>query len=303
MFKNHSVGTSGICKCPGIEARRAVCATNSHGNKRFLSIRHAQPQLNVVPGGIQRGNFVWDVGITPDLNLAGGSTPIAVEMGFRLTGAPLLSTTNINPAEFTTPNPGVVIFGWETLTDLGNGNYRPVGLLTNTTVGEIFVAYGTVNFATPGLKPFLRIVAQGPGNGGPSRSSAIERLGANGGSGRIPQLTSGGSTQTFFICRHGDASVPEPAGSFLLVLASVMFFMPRRGATRSWEFDRSDQRRLVGSIRAFASSRRISSVARRFQLLAGDCSSWSTVGTVSARRRRATSCCPSCHWVIANSNC
>ena len=73
---------------------------------------YAAPILNVEPGGVQAGNFIWDVSITPDLDIAGGSTPMALELGFRLTGAPLLSATNINPAEFDTPNPGQVIFGW-----------------------------------------------------------------------------------------------------------------------------------------------------------------------------------------------
>ncbi len=85
----------------------------------------AAPTLSVVPGGIQGGNWVWDVSITPDLVLAQGSTPIAVDLGFRLTTAPLLSVTNVNPSEFDFNIAGRVIFGWETL--YGNPA-RPEGL-------------------------------------------------------------------------------------------------------------------------------------------------------------------------------
>lgn len=183
----------------------------------------AQPELNVIQGGIQGGNFDWDVGITPDLVLAGGSTPIAVEMGFRLTGAPLLSATNINPAEFDTPNPGMVIFGWETLTDLGGGNFKPVGLQSNTPTGEIFVAYGTIDFATPGLKPFLNIVAQGPANGGPSLTSTIEWLGVYAvGHGRISQLVSGGGQNFDTFAGTASQAIPEPTSCVLLAFASVI---------------------------------------------------------------------------------
>ena len=46
--------------------------------------------------------------ITPDLSLVpdNSGTPIAVEFGFRLTGAQLLSATIADPVAFDTPNPG-----------------------------------------------------------------------------------------------------------------------------------------------------------------------------------------------------
>jgi hypothetical protein len=195
----------------------------------------AQPQLTLLKGGLEAGNWVWQVDITPDLVLAGGETPLAVELGFRLTGAPLLDVTNINPSQWTTPNPGRVIFGWETLTDIDPGpgvNNRPVGLQANTATEEIFVAYASADFSTPGPKPFLKIVAQGPGNGGPP-SSTIEWLGVYAvGKGRIAQLINGGSTAGNFDIFAGAATqlVPEPTGSALLVLGCVLLAL--KGAAK-----------------------------------------------------------------------
>jgi hypothetical protein len=202
----------------------------------------AQPQLTLVKGGIEAGNWVWQVDITPDLELGGGSTPMAVEIGFRLTGAPLLSATNINPAEWSGPNPGRTIFGWETLTDIDPGpmvNNRPVGLQTNTATSEIFVAYGTGDsFTTPGPKPFLKIVAQGPGNGGPL-SSTIEWLGVYAvGHGRISQLIDGGLNAANFDIFAGTATqlVPEPTSTGSLAVAYIAIVLTsaarRRTSTR-----------------------------------------------------------------------
>jgi hypothetical protein len=191
----------------------------------FVSPVFAVPGLSIVPGPMESGNFVWEVGISPDLILAAGETPLAVELGFRLTGAPLLSATNINPLEWDTPNPGVVIFGWETLTDLDPGpgvNNRPVGLQVNTGTDEIFVAYGSDLFDTPGTKPFLKIVTQGPDNGG-FQSSTIEWLGAYiFDNGRIAQLVGGFNSANFDIY-SGSAtqSIPEPGSGVLLAIGAV----------------------------------------------------------------------------------
>ena len=44
----------------------------------FAPSLFAAPTLNIVPQGLQGGNFVWDVQITPDLAIApGGMTPLA----------------------------------------------------------------------------------------------------------------------------------------------------------------------------------------------------------------------------------
>jgi hypothetical protein len=148
--------------------------------------------------------------------------------------------TNINPSQWTTPTPGQAIFGWETLTDLDPGpgvNNRPVGLQSNPATDEIFVAYASTDFSTPGPKSFLKIVAQGPGNGGPL-SSTIEWLGVYAvGKGRISQLINGGATAGNFDIFAGTATqvVPEPTGSALLawgcVLLAIKARQPRR---RHW---------------------------------------------------------------------
>jgi hypothetical protein len=188
----------------------------------------AVPGLSVTPGALESGNMVWEVGVAPDLILAAGSTPLAVELGFRLTGAPLLSATNINPLEWDTPNPGVAIFGWETPDP--SANNHPVGLQVNTASDEIFVAYGSTVFNTPGNKPFLKIVTQGPANGG-SPASTIEWLGAYiFDNGRIAQLV-GGFTAANFDIYSGTATqvIPEPvAALYLGQLVAVWVVFARR---------------------------------------------------------------------------
>jgi hypothetical protein len=189
----------------------------------------AVPGLSITPGPVESGNMVWEVGISPDLILAAGSTPLAVELGFRLTGAPLLSATNINPSEWDTPNPGLVIFGWEMQEDVDPGpavNMKPVGLQVNTGTDEIFVAYGSTDFATPGNKPFLKIVTQGPANGG-APSSTIEWLGAYiFDNGRISQLV-GGLTSANFDIYSGRATqfIPEPSSAALAVFGGLAMLL------------------------------------------------------------------------------
>lgn len=192
----------------------------------MVSPAFAAPELNIIKGGIQANNFVWDVSITPDLPMPGDSTPMALELGFRLTGAPLISATNINPSEYDTPNPGLPIFGWETLTDLDPGpgvNLKPVGLQTNPATGEIFAAYGTIDFTTPGPKPFLKIITQGPGNGGPSLSSTIQWLGVYAmGNGRIAQILSGTALNFDLYAGIDSQVVPEPMSGALMAVGGVI---------------------------------------------------------------------------------
>lgn len=196
----------------------------------------AAPGLTIVPGGIQAGNWVWDVAITPDLVAAGGLTPVNFELGFRLTGAPLLSASNINPLEFEASLPGDVIFGWETLygippapegleincmgcTATNPTTFPPMNDHSATVVlgsaNEIFAALGSIPFTTPGPKPVLRIVVPGPGEG--YLASTIQWLGAYNGNGRISQLV-GISGQNFDIY-SGTATqfVPEPTSALLML--------------------------------------------------------------------------------------
>ena len=183
----------------------------------LISAASAAPVLTISGGGLQGGNWVWNVSISPDLTLA-SSTPLAEEIGFRLTSSPLLSATNINPAEFNPANPGKIIFGWETLDPTANNN--PVGLQVNLATSEIFSAFGTIDFTTPGPKPFLQILARGPNNGG-SASSTIEWLGAYGGKGRIAQATGQTTAANFDLYSGISTQVPEPTSVSILVLGSI----------------------------------------------------------------------------------
>jgi PEP-CTERM motif len=198
----------------------------------------AAPILSVVPQGLQGGNWVWEVDIAPDIVAAGGPTPLAVELGFRLSGDPLVSVTNLTPAVYESNNPGKIIFGWE--TTFADANNNPVGIEANCTscsitnlapfgthpstvvpgtTNEIFSAMGTGVIPTATPVPFLRVVALGPGNGGPS-SSTIQWLGAYGGKGRISQLA-GSSSLNFDIYAGSATQVPEPTSLGLILLGSV----------------------------------------------------------------------------------
>jgi len=226
----------------------------------FVSTAYSDPTITISPGGVQSGNWVWNVSITPDLSLVsdGSGTPIAVEFGFRLTGDPLVNVSNINPGEFDTNNPGHVIFGWETL--YGSPSH-PEGIeakcasctITNTasfgghnasivsgTTNEIFAAMGSVNFTTPGAKQFLKITALGPGNGGPS-SSTIDWLGAYGSGssqGLISQVSGGFSPNytvgSYFFSGSAVQSVPEPASAVLIatIAGGLLSLRSRRRDSR-----------------------------------------------------------------------
>lgn len=193
----------------------------------LVSPAFAAPDLIIVPGGVQGGNWVWNVNISPDVSLVpdNSGTPLGLELGFRLTGAPLLSATNINPGQFSPPNPGKVIFGWETLDP--SANNHPVGLQVNTATGEIFAAFGSVNFTTGGPKPFLQIIASGPGNGGASFSSTLQWLGVYGAGssqGVIAQVNGlNGSTYTVgnYYFSGSATQIPEPASTVLVATGAV----------------------------------------------------------------------------------
>jgi len=199
----------------------------------------AAPIVTAVPGGIQAGNWKWTFDITPDLALVpdNSGTPIAVEFGFRLTGAQLLSATIADPVAFDTPNPGKKVFGWE-VSDPFNSQAAD-GLQTNLATGEIFAAYGSSNFTVPGPKHFLTIIAAGPPT---SNSSTLQWLGAYATKGRIAQITGGFSggpyTTGNFDTFAGSAtqSVPEPAA--VVLLGTAAFSLPlqrRRHRSRSIE--------------------------------------------------------------------
>lgn len=209
----------------------------------FVSPLLAAPTMTVVPQGVQAGNWVWQVNITPDLALGGGDTPVAVELGFRLTGDPLVSVKNLSPLIFDTNIPGNSIFGWEipvpgfkqgieaNCTGCTVTNLAAFGGIGSTvvpgTTNEIFAAMGSVDYGTPGPIPFLQIVAKGPGTGGPLIST-IDWLGAYAGKGRIAQIV--GSNAENFDISAGSAtqSIPEPASAVLVICAAIGSLLGKR---------------------------------------------------------------------------
>jgi hypothetical protein len=206
----------------------------------------ADPILSVIPQGIQAGNWVWEVDITPDLVAAGGSTPIGTELGFRLSGDPLVSITNLSPLVFDTNNPGNPIFGWETpygSPSLPEGieancaactviNLAPLGGHAATvvpgTTNETFTAMGSGIVSTPGAIQYLKIIALGPGTGGPS-TSIIQWLGSFGGKGEIAQIV-GRNAQAFTYAGTATQSVPEPGTLFLAATGIALVASGRRRA-------------------------------------------------------------------------
>jgi hypothetical protein len=202
----------------------------------FAPTLFAAPSLAIVPQGLQGGNWVWDVQITPDLAIAPLGTPLAVEMGFRLTSTPLVSVTNVSPLIFDTNNPGLPIFGWEIaygMPALPEGieancsmcsvtNLAAFGGHAATVVAgsanEIFSAMGSIDVVVPGPITFLRIVGLGPANGGPN-ISVIQWLGAYNGQGRIAQIN--GSTAQNYDFSGTATQVPEPASAALCILGAA----------------------------------------------------------------------------------
>jgi len=218
----------------------------------FVAPAFAAPILTVIPQGQQAGNWVWEVDVTPDLALSGPTgTPLALELGFRLTGDPLVSVTNLTPVVFDTSNPGTTIFGWETLYTPVGGTPKAEGIEANCTgctvinlttfpptgahpstivpgtTNEIFSALGSANIVTPGAIPLLKIIATGPGTGGPV-SSTLQWLGAYGGKGRISQFS--GNNAVNFDTYSGSLtqSVPEPATLGLVALAGLIVAASKR---------------------------------------------------------------------------
>ena len=200
----------------------------------IVSSAFSAPTLTAIPGGVQSGNWVWKIDITPDLSLVPDSsgTPMAVELGFRLTGAQLLSATITDPIAWDTFNPGKKIFGWEP-TDPFSSSSNSFGLQTNLATGEIFAAIGSMNFITPGPTHFLTVMASGPSAGPPSFSSTIQWLGVYGvgsNKGRIAQINGGTSGGPYTVGNYdtfaGSAtqSVPEPVSSLLLAVGAIATF-------------------------------------------------------------------------------
>ena len=145
----------------------------------IASVAFAAPTITVTGGRLNRASNpvrVWNLAVAPDLNLDPTGTPLALELGFRASGGNILSVmSNPNPPVPPNPdgtpgpgggpveflNPGNVIFGWETLTQLESGMF-PVGLQVGTGAdsNEAFAAVGTAVLRTSHRYDLLKIVTQ-----------------------------------------------------------------------------------------------------------------------------------------------
>jgi hypothetical protein len=96
-----------------------------------LTVTGSRLTRTTVPANARR---IWNIAVTPDLALSPTGSPLALELGFRATGGNIISASAAqNSRRVERPNnPGNVIFGWETLTDVGGGNMQPVGIQIGT---------------------------------------------------------------------------------------------------------------------------------------------------------------------------
>jgi hypothetical protein len=200
----------------------------------------AAPAFTAVPNGVQAGNWKWTIAITPDLTLIpdNSGTPVALEFGFRLTGGQLLSATIADPIAFDTANPGKKVFGWEPNDPILGSQYS-FGLQTNLLTSEIFAAYGSMNFTTPGPKQFLTILTSGPSVG--ANSSTIQWLGVygpGGNNGLISQVNGMNgpiyTTGNYFFSGFATQAIPEPASAAMLLVGAAVATLTvrRRGSAK-----------------------------------------------------------------------
>lgn len=187
----------------------------------------AAPSITITSGGLNaQGNWVWTVQASNSNPVPTGGSPLAVELGFNLTSADLLSAVRLNQAtNFDKLNPGNPIFpAWQTgangLLDAASNN-KPTGLQSqcpsgacttesNTTPGgdssvagatsQLFAALGSVVYNTVGPHDMMTIVTKGPTANSPatptaSRKTVIQMLGVYGTGnvfGRMAELDAAG---------------------------------------------------------------------------------------------------------------
>ena len=173
----------------------------------------AAPTLSVTYDGMDAGNHLWNVSVTPDV----ADTPLAFELGFRSLGGNITNVQAINPP-LDTENPGNPIFGWETLTDVGGGNMKPEGIQFGNAGNEdeAFVAYGSdlLSAATD----ILTITTQGSVTdlafgGIYNANGTMGTPGTDFLTGLVAQLDAGGTNSVNFYGFSG--SVPVGGGGFI----------------------------------------------------------------------------------------
>jgi hypothetical protein len=165
----------------------------------FAPAAHAAPIFSVTPGGLSGGNRQWNVTISPDASLFGGSPPggsIAVEMAFSISPGSLLSIVK-NATNFPSDIPGTAIAGYPTGPGVQMSGNKAVAFL------------GSDFFTTATPKQFVTIATAGSG------LTTLNWLGAYSGKGRIAQ-----AGQNFDLY-SGSVSVPEPASCVLATLGLI----------------------------------------------------------------------------------
>ncbi len=150
----------------------------------------AAPSVSAVGGGTQagtsgyldaNGDWVWQVRVAQSFTDPTGTppgNPAAAELGFQqasvrpgaAAGNIAVNATNNNATVWDTNNPGNVIFGWETLTNLGgsgdcgsaNPGNCPVGVQTDLARNQVFAALGSALITSTSPQNMLRIEVQHP---------------------------------------------------------------------------------------------------------------------------------------------
>jgi hypothetical protein len=130
-----------------------------------LTVTGGRLTRTAVPANLKR---VWNVAVAPDLTASPSGSPLAVELGFRATGGNILSISSdqnepsrVEHEDDPNGQPGNVIFGWETLTNLGGTppNMQPIGtqIGTGANADEAVAFIGTADFTTNARQDLLTI--------------------------------------------------------------------------------------------------------------------------------------------------
>jgi hypothetical protein len=132
----------------------------------------ADPALVVTGSRLNRAatpTRVWNISVSPDLAISPGGSPLAVELGFRAIGGNIISASaarnmpsRVEHANDPNGQPGNAVFGWETNTDLGGGNMKPVGVQVGTgaNADEAVAFLGTADFTTGTRQDLLTIITE-----------------------------------------------------------------------------------------------------------------------------------------------
>jgi hypothetical protein len=103
------------------------------------AIATAEPTMRIRHLGVSpRGNNVWALEIAPDLVISPTGSPLALEVGLRISAETPIVNLSVNRSLAMYSNPGRMIFGWEQLTDVDSGlgvNLQSVGVQLKRSSG------------------------------------------------------------------------------------------------------------------------------------------------------------------------